>query len=271
MDRVVLLMRSNGIDVSKYDISFLEQSARKRMAETGCDSLEAYCVCLEQSVREKAVFTESLHVSYSTFFRNPLTFAVLERIILPSIMLQRKNSRRNEIRIWSAACAGGQEAYSLAILLEEWGGSNSHAFTYRIFATDQCEAQVKQAMKGEYAASALDNVSLKRFGEWFTRVGDVYAVRAELKKYIEFSTFDLFNEETCCPSASIFGDFDLVMCANLLFYYQEEYRNIILGKIGNSLAPGGCLITGETERDIVRKCNFQEIFPQSSLFKRTLS
>ncbi len=262
-----LLMRSTGIDVSTYEISFLDTSLQKRMTETGYDSLEAYCAFLEQSDSERTTFIESVHISHSKFFRDPLSFTVLERIILPSIVLRSKNCGRNEIRIWSAACAGGQEAYSLAILLEELVKSDTQTFTYRIFATDQSEAQVNEAMKGQYAASALDSVSLKRAGEWFTREGDVYTVSAKLKKHIEFSTFDLLNEETGCPTASIFGDFNLVICANLLFYYKDQYRKAILKKIGNCLAPGGYLMTGETERDIVKKYNYQELFPQSAIFR----
>jgi chemotaxis protein methyltransferase CheR len=261
------LMRSYGIDVSKYEDSFLNKSLQKRMAETYYSSAEEYFAFLEQSTRERTTFIDSLHISYSEFFRNPLTFAVLERIILPSIVLKNKNAKRKEIRIWSSACAGGQEAYSLAILLEELRNGETSKFTYRIFATDQCESQVNEAMKGHYDAAALKNMSLKRAGEWFTRQGDIYSIKPELKENIDFSVFDLFNEELSSPPASIIGDFDLVFCANLLFYYKNKYRRIILDKSVNSLTNGGYLISGETERDIVMKCNFPEVFPQSAIFQ----
>ena len=141
---------------------------------------------------------------------------------------------------------------------------------YRIFITDQSESQINEAIKGRYAAAALNNMSLKRAGEWFTKRGDIYTVKPELKENMDFSTFDLLNEELSCPPASIFCDFDLVVCANLLFYYKDEYRKRILGKIGNSMANGGYLMTGETELDIVLRCNFQELFPQSAIFKRNI-
>ena len=265
-----LIMRSNRIDVSRYDHSFLEKSLRKRMTETHLGSVEEYRAFLQQSDEERTTFIDSLSISYSEFFRNQLTFSVLERIVLPSIVLKKKNTKRKEVRIWSAASAGGQEAYSLAILLEELRNGDNNKFTYRIFATDQSESQANEAIKGRYAAASLNNVSLKRAGEWFTRRGDIYTVKPELKENMAFSTFDLFNEELSCPASSIFGDFDLVVCANLLFYYKQEYQKIILGKIDNNMANGGYLMTGETERDIVMRRNFQELFPQSAVFKRNM-
>jgi chemotaxis methyl-accepting protein methylase len=265
-----LCIRSDGIDVSKYDDSFLNKSLQKRMSEAHCTSLEEYFSLLEQSENERLLFIDSLHICYSEFFRNPLTFAVLERIILPALVLKKKKSKQKEIRIWSAACAGGQEVYSLAILLEELKNGAADQFSYRIFATDQSEAQVHEAIKGQYLAAALHHVSLKRVGEWFTRQGELYTIKAELQNNIAFSTFNLFNEELSCPSASIFGDFDLVVCANLFFYYKNEYRKIILGKIRNSISDDGYLMTGETERDIVMRDNFHEMFPQSALFKRNM-
>jgi chemotaxis methyl-accepting protein methylase len=128
--------------------------------------------------------------------------------------------------------------------------------------------QVNKAVEGRYSANALDNVSLKRANQWFTKHGDVYTVKQDMKKRIDFSVFDLCNEQLVCPPASIFGDFDLVVCANLLFYYKPEYQKIIVEKAGNCLTNGGYLITGETERDIVLGYNFREVFPQSAIFQK---
>ena len=134
---VELLMRSRGIDVSRYDWSFLDNSVQERMGETHCSLVEEYCDLLGQKDKEELSLLELLHNSHSEFFRNPLTFAVLERVILPALVLQIKSTGRKEIRIWLTACAAGQEAYSLAILLEELNNGNTHNFAYRLFATDK--------------------------------------------------------------------------------------------------------------------------------------
>ncbi len=245
-----LLMRLHGVDVSRYEKSFLDKTLQKRLDENHCASPEEYCVCLEQNDQEAGNLLDSLKISYSEFFRNPLTFAVLEQIILPELVLKKGKSKRKEIRVWSAACAAGQESYSLCMLLEELK-TGGNEISYRIFATDQCETQVNEARNGRYPAEALNNLNFKRVKQWFTKRGDTYTVKPALKNYINFSVFDLFSKELCCPPESLFGDFDLVVCANLLFYYKSEYRKIILEKAVKCLAGGGYLITGETERDIL--------------------
>jgi chemotaxis protein methyltransferase CheR len=263
-----ILFRSQGVDVSKYDDSFLNKSLQKRIHETHCGSAEAYYTFLGQNIKEGGEFLRSLNICYSEFFRNPLTFVVLEQIILPSIVSKMRKSKRKEIRIWSAACAAGQETYSLAILLEELKKAGNENINFRIFATDQCESQVTEAQEGKYSAAALNNLNLKRVKQWFSKHGDTYNIKPELKQNIDFSVFDLLSGQYGSPPASIFGDFDLVVCANLLFYYKPEYQLKILQKAGNCLASGGYLITGETERNILLRHNFNEVYPQSAIFRR---
>lgn len=269
-DKIIseLLMRSHGIDVSRYDESFLDKTVQKRLAETHCGSMEDYFSLLGHDNGEGRILADSLNINYSEFFRNALTYAVLERIVLPHIAMQRKNSRCKELRIWSTACASGQEPYSLAMLLEELKGGYSEKFNYRIFASDQNESHVSEARRGEYETDALNNITLKRLKHWFTRHGETYIVRPELKANMDFTVFDLFSENLSSPPESIFGDFDLVVCANILFYYKKTYRNIILEKTGGCLAKGGFLVVGEAEREIVMNFNYREVFPQSGVFSK---
>lgn len=263
-----ILSRQQGVDVSNYDLVFLNKLMHKRLIETQCNSEDAYYKLLENNVAESDQFIHSLQISYSEFFRNPLTFSVLEKIILPAIVMKKIKSNRNEIRIWSAACAAGQETYSIAILLKEILNSIGEKINFRIFATDQSESQISEAQLGRFPESALNSLSLRRVKQWFIKQGDTYTVKPQLKEKIDFSVFDLFNEQYSCPPNSIFGDFDLVICANLLFYYKPEFRLKIIEKTNNSLSPNGFLVTGETERDILMQANFQEAYPQSAIFKQ---
>lgn len=258
-----LIFRLYQIDISRYDATFLSNSIEKKMQETHCSSMQKYLKLLENNPKEANDFIDSIQVCYSKFFRNPLTFSVLEKIILPSLLAK---SKKNEVRIWSAACAAGQETYSLAMLFNEY--SNDENINFRIFATDQSEKQIEIAKKGEYPLSSLDSISVKRLNEWFTKKGNVYSIKPQLKEKNEFSTFDLFSEQFCSPPTSIFGDFDIVFCANLLFYYKQEYREIIINKVNNSLADNGFLITSETEREILIHAGFQEVYPLSAIFRK---
>jgi len=262
-----LLERLNGVDISFYDDTFLNRSLQRRAAETHCETMDRYAALLEESKAERERFMNSLQIHYSEFFRNPLTFAVLEKIILPLMLQKKEQSSRREIRIWSSACAAGQEAYSLAMLLEEMKKTTQDPFNYRIFATDRSGPVADEARQGHFCEEAIRNVNLKRVNSWFTENGPIYTVKQELKENIDFSVFDLFNEQLSSPPSSIFGGFDLVLCANLLFYYKKEYRDMILEKAGKSLAKTGYLMTGEAERDIVLKYRYQEVYPQSGIFQ----
>jgi len=262
------LVEKKRVDISRFDNTFLLKSIQKRMDETRCDTMESYYALLDQYPPESDEFLQSLQINYSEFFRNPLTFSVLEKIVLPSLAQRKSRSKRKEIRIWSAACAGGQETYSLSMLLNEFNTGKVNKQDFRIFATDISENHVGVASKGQYPKSALNMITLKRLNEWFSKKGDVYSVKSQLKENIDFSVFDLLNPEFSSPPASIFGDFDIVFCANLLFYFKPEYRTLILDKLGRCLADGGVLITGETEREILMKNNYQEVYPQSAIFRK---
>lgn len=263
-----LLAQTLDSDISSFDETFLNKSLQKRITETHCNSIEEYNFFLNQNPNEINIFTDSLLINYSEFFRNPLTFSVLERIILPSLISKKINTKKKEIRIWSAACAAGQEIYSIAMLLEEIKNINTENVNYRIFATDQSEAKIAEAKKGQYSIDALNKINLERSTKWFIKHGSTYTIKAILKKNIDFSVFDLLSKQLSSPPDSIFGDFDIVICANILFYYKNKSREFILKKINNSVvAQGGYIITGEAEREILMNYNYKEVIPQSAIFK----
>ncbi|MEI7663140.1 MAG: CheR family methyltransferase, partial [Bacteroidota bacterium] len=142
MQTTGLRLKTYGIDVSKYDDSFLNSSIQKGVDDTLCGSREDYIGLLGSDEREKSRFKAILHNNYSEFFRNTLTFSVIERIILPELTAKKRALKNSVIRIWSAACAGGQEPYSLAMVIEEYKNGQQDRLRYHIFATDQDESQV---------------------------------------------------------------------------------------------------------------------------------
>jgi chemotaxis protein methyltransferase CheR len=257
------------MDLSMYEDSFLRDSIDKRMRALNCANIDAYCLALQRDQPEVDRLVNSLPIHFSEFFRNSLTFTMLEYEILPELIRRIRNGRRNEIRIWSAGCAAGQEAYSLAILLEEWKIAMAQPFNYRIFATDKEESQLEDACSGTYSGEALKNVSFKRIQTWFTMHNDKYSINPELKNKVDFSVFNLLDQKRVSPPASIFGDFDLILCCNLLLYYQPGHRELIMNKLENSLTPGGYLVFGETEREFALSHSYKEIYPQTAIFRQT--
>ncbi|MCX5971492.1 MAG: hypothetical protein NTV14_08345, partial [Coprothermobacterota bacterium] len=170
-DIVGLISQAYGRDISVYDSSFLAKSLQKRLAATGITSFAAYRDCLRENRTEAEDFLDSLNITYSEFFRNPLTFALLEQRVLPALV-ERKALTCEEIRIWSATCAAGEEPYSIAILLDQIASATGKTIPARIFATDIGEEGLATARVGSYSAAALRNVALKHLQDCFTSRGD---------------------------------------------------------------------------------------------------
>jgi len=256
-----------GIDLSIFNKSFVDKTITARMNETKCNSFDEYTEYLQNTSNETDKLKKALNNNYSEFFRNIITFAFLEKYLIPALAENKTKKNNREIRIWSAACAAGQEAYSIAMLCDEFLKNQKAGIRFRIFATDISETEIQKAQKGVYPEYALKNVAYSRIKNYFTQKGDSFFVHQHLKETIDFSTFDLLNEECYCPPVSIFGNFDIVFCANLLFYYNPKVQKLILDKVDNCLANNGYLVAGETERDILMKNNYKEVFPQSGIFK----
>jgi len=260
-------LRAHGFDLAVYDEAFLTRSLAKRMEATGHANLADYAAFLCADAAEAVALFRSLRISYSEFFRNHLGFAVLEEVVLPRLL--SGGNRRDEIRVWCAGCGAGQEAYSVAMLLDELISVRGSTASYRIFATDISEAALALARLGIYDASSMGNVRTKHLHAYFSQNGETFTVAKSLKERIEFSLYDLLDERTSSPPVSIFGDFDLVICSNLLFYYRTEMQERILGKVLRSLSTDGCLLTGEAERGIIAQTGgFVAPMPPAPVFQR---
>ena len=262
------LLLIQGTDISIYDDSFMLKLVEQRVLATESGSINKYSGYLKQNKDESGLLIQSLTVNYSAFFRNPFTYSYLEQVILPTLIELKLAANETEIRIWTAACASGQEAYSLAILCSEVLERINSTMSCRIFATDINENEIVKAKKGVYSLSELNNVTLKRVHDYFSVKDDMYTFSPKLKEHVDFSVFDLLAENNGCPQSSIYGSFDLVVCSNLLYYYQPEYQKQILQKASECLCPNRYLMVSETEREIVKDINYREVFTNSSIFQK---
>lgn len=242
---------SQGLDISRYDDAFLMQCLKRRQDLLQMQDLSSYMSFLPQDEAERRTFLQSLENNYTEFFRSGLVFAHLEHWILP-IMIDQLPANR-ELRIWSAGCSSGQEPYSLAILLENLAEKRQNSFRYRILATDISESSLEAARKGEYSEEAVQNLRLKDLSTYFSHSNGMYAVSTRLRKHLIFSAYDLFDSSSAIPPESIFGNFNLVMCSNVLIYYNDTARQLIIKKLLNSIVENGYLVTGEAERICVSK------------------
>jgi len=274
MNRILVDLVSNmsayGWDVRAYDESYLLRSVEKRVASCNLASNNDYPDLLIGNRQEAQIYYDSLQNSYTEFFRDPLIFAGLERVILPELIREKRRRNHSEVRIWSAGCASGQEAYSVAMLLNELSASDTQEIIFRIIATDTNPAELEAGRQGIYSGSALQNVNLRRLGRYFDKLkSDTYQLNSHIREMVDFSQYDLLDVNISSPPAAIFGDFDLILCCNLLIYYGLEARRRIITRLQQVLVGNGYLVTGETEKDMLNKTqDFCQVSFQSTAFNR---
>ncbi len=258
-----------GVDISKFENGFLLNSIEKRIISNKCTGYNNYSELLLNDANEAEAFFNSLNINYSEFFRNKLTFSYLEQVLLPGIISQKLARKEKELRIWSAACSNGQEPYSLAILCEELTFKLKDRLQYRIIATDINERDVNSAKSGVFTPLSMGNVSLNYLQKYFLIKGENYQVSSEIRERVDFSVFNLLDGDEYCPPVSIFGNFDIVMCCNILYYYKQDCRKSIINRLSRSFSKETYLITGETERSFLKESDFREVASHTGIFRQS--
>lgn len=250
-DIAELVMQDSGQDILRFEPGFIRSTVSRRQLANGFKDIEHYSAFLSVDSGERAALLSGLLDTYTTFFRNPLTFSYLDQILLPQLISRNAQPKGRTIRIWSAGCSTGQEAYSLAMLLLETIARTGSDCSFRIFATDISLPSLKTARQGKYEPEAVKDLSLRLLEKYFIQHGNHFIISDELKQYIDFTEYNLLNPNSVCPPACIYGDLDMALCSNVLFYYREDIQRSVLSKLHRCLSPDGFLVTDSTERDFV--------------------
>ncbi|MFC1614375.1 CheR family methyltransferase [Gemmatimonadota bacterium] len=241
------LKQTRGIDLSGYRRSMLERRLCARMAQLQLNDSKAYLEQLRSDPAEYTHLVDCILINVSSFFRNPLVFEIIAQSILPSIIERKRIEGSNELRVWCAGCAEGEEAYSIAILTHQVLEREERDWIPYIFATDMDSDALRQAEKAIFPRASLENTKLGILDKYFTNQGNFYEVRPFIRKMVRFSQCDLTSPKTVAPAESVFGTFDLVLCRNVLIYFTREVQERIFTKLYKSLAKDGYLILGEAE------------------------
>ncbi len=149
--------------------------------------------------------------------------------------------------MWSAGCASGEEPYSMAILLSEVLEQEKQDWTIHIFATDIDEGALEEARAGVYGEDRLEDAKLGIVRKYFLRTGGSFEVLPEIRDMVMFSRDDLTSPSLGAPSESVFGSFDIVLCRNVLIYFNGDLQRVVCRKLADSLVCGGHLVLGEAD------------------------
>lgn len=235
---------TKNIDFLGYNKTVINKQIEARMTKKSIRNINEYYNYLIKTEEEQKKLINHILINYSCFFNKPLTYELINRVILPEIISKKEQYNENSIRIWSVACSTGQEPYSLAIILNETIKANNN---FNIFATDISVKSLKSAKIGKYTFDDVKDVKYGLLKKYFIKTNASFKITPKLQNCINFSRFDLLDTKNYVPPASIYGGFDIVMCSNVLIYYNSAYKNIILNKLYRALSPNGYLILGNSD------------------------
>jgi two-component system CheB/CheR fusion protein len=254
------LRAQTGIDFRQYKTPTIVRRLSRLMVTTGCDNLREYLrhLTLHPEAYQRLVSTFLIKVT--EFFRDPALYEQLSATVLPEIIDQaRKN--RSELRLWSAGCATGEEAYSLAIALAELIGDDVESMRVRIFATDLDADAIAFARRGIYPASLLSGLAPALVSKYFTRIDGACQIKKRIRNLTVFGEYDLGQRAP-------FPRIDLVLCRNVLIYFTKELQQRTLQLFAFSLRPGGFLVLGKSETANPLPRYFKAFQPALKIFKR---
>ena len=246
-DILNFLKKKRGFDFSGYSSSTVEQRIAQRMDNIKCPELIDYVSLLEKDPKEVDNLLNVLTIKVSRFFRDSLTFDLIGERILPAILHEKKNRDDRSLRIWSAGCSYGEEPFSVAILVKELTEKEGYSLDLNIFATDMDRAAIKKTQEGVYPFESVMDIRYRHLKRYFTQTSDSYILTPAIKKMVTFSFYDMLDSRSHVPPESIFGAFDMVLCRNLLIYYEPDYQEIIFEKVFRSICQKGYLVLGGTE------------------------
>ncbi|SEI37226.1 two-component system, chemotaxis family, CheB/CheR fusion protein [Allopseudospirillum japonicum] len=232
-----LLKEKCQVDFSGYKLGTLSRRIRRRIIATGHTELDAYISWIKQNLQELDLLARDILISVTAFFRDPEAFNMLNEHLLT---LCKAKATHQEIRIWIAGCATGEEVYSFAILISEALQDNVGKQAIQIFATDIDEEALNVARRGLYPAAALANLDTEHLSKYFTINGNHYEVNKTLRDMIVFARHNLVDDPP-------FLRLDLISCRNVLIYFDNALQTRVLQRFHFALANQGILFLGRSE------------------------
>ncbi|MBB1612581.1 chemotaxis protein [Pseudomonas sp. UMC65] len=243
LDILIQLRASTGHDFKHYKRATVLRRIERRLQVTAQPDLATYYNFLQEHPDETKALLGDMLIGVTNFFRDREAFEALERDVIPNLVksLEETVPHREEVRIWSAGCSTGEEAYSLAMLLAEQLALDASGAKMQVFATDIDERAVTHGRNGVYPEAIITDVPPPRLRQYFAKEKNQhYRVRKEIREKVLFAKHSLLADPP-------FSQIDLIVCRNLLIYLDREVQRDILQMFHFALRPGGYLFLGSSE------------------------
>jgi two-component system CheB/CheR fusion protein len=241
------LKRARGFDVTVYKRPSLERRFRRRMEFVDCASFAEYLDYLEVQPEEFEQLFDTLLINVTEFFRDPPAWEHLQQVALPQVLAEK--AADEPIRVWSAGCATGQEAFTIAIVLAEILGIDAYRQRVKIYATDVDEEALGRARHAAFSERDLESVPADLQTRYFERTDHHYTLRQDMRPTLIFGRNNLIDD---APISRL----DLLVCRNTLMYFNAETQGRILRHFHFALRPSGVLMLGKSEMMISHREQF---------------
>ncbi|MEM9186579.1 MAG: chemotaxis protein CheB [Planctomycetota bacterium] len=239
LKRVFTLIRDGyGLDFSHYKLNTVVRRTERRLLLSGSQNIDDYVERLRGDPEELNQLYRDLLIGVTRFFRDIQAFDALQTKVIADLVDGALDD--SELRVWVAGCATGEEAYSLAILLDEAVAASGKRLRVKIFATDVHVGSLEFAGHGVYPEVALGDISTERMARYFKRTSGGFHVSADLRQMIVFAPHNLVKDAP-------FTKLDLISCRNMLIYLQPQAQQKVLSLFHFGLKTGGSLLLGPSE------------------------
>jgi two-component system CheB/CheR fusion protein len=258
-DLLEYLRRARGFDFSAYKRPSLKRRVQKRLGILSIAGFHDYVDYLEVHPDEFSILFNTILINVTAFFRDETAWDVLRTTVIPGLL--QRHGGDESIRVWSAGCASGEEAYSIAILLVEALGREVFAERVKIYATDIDEEALSDARRATYEPKQVDAVPAELLHKYFRPDGDRVAFDSDLRRSVIFGRHDLLHD---APISRI----NLVVCRNTLMYFSSEAQARILSRFQYALVDDAILFLGKAEMLLARPDVFAPIDLRSRIFRK---
>ncbi len=241
LEKIIDYIRQNkGVDLTTYRQSFVLRRLRMRMLFTKAQSYRDYIDIIKNVPDEFNNLLDNLGINVTEFFRDPEVFAACRKKVLADLISRKEAGNNRVINIWSAACATGEEPYSIAMTVKE-ALAGSHGFTARIIASDMDTAALGKAQEAKYKPNDFRKLDKKILENYFTPVyNGLYQLKDEIKQLVKFQKHNLITEQ---PVTRM----DVIFCRNMMIYLNRQQQESLIRKFHQSLNSKGYLILGKVE------------------------
>ena len=244
------LKRARGFDFTGYKRASLERRILKRMQTVGCADYADYLDYLEVHPEEFAALFNTILINVTSFFRDASSWEFISQSVIPELIARRETG--SSLRIWSAGCASGEEAYTLAMIFAEALGLDAFKDSVKIYATDIDEDALSRARQAVYSTRDVADVPPPLLEKYFETAEDKYIFRKDLRRHVIFGRHDLIQD---APISRV----DMLVCRNTLMYFNAETQSKILARFQFALNDHGVLFLGRAETLMTHTSSFAPI------------